>query len=425
MWKVVAHRRSPLWDTLKITYSQQKITTRARTDDYCDGNEKCPLSSNPLGMKYNAENQLVGEDGQLASYYDRAESNLPDSDVEMNIPVSPYNGRDNFNKWQRVDWDNPPAGYEVKYRYCSDDYSRYNGPKPQVGVADTCKTILTKKGSTIPADSQFSINGKHYDLLGKDKEVIGDEQRLSTNAPITLSCDSINCDKKSITAFNKNGSTTEVPFKVIERNGKRYAQTEEQPGGAINSPVIIVPNKLGYQSNLWSQRDLTSKTKQINLDLTKHLQLANTEHDLSYGALWSEMKKSMTNISGDEPINVKWWAQYPRSCATYLEDGTFNSDRLNTLCNNKNVYSFLIPVKTKTGALYFIDDFRVNDYIAFNLGYRYDRVKYSPEYIPGITPKIPDDMVTNLYVQEPKFDPDNLTGIENGHAEIVDYQDYH
>ena len=44
--------QTPLWDTLKITYSQQKITSRARTDDYCDGNEKCPFSTNPLGLHY-------------------------------------------------------------------------------------------------------------------------------------------------------------------------------------------------------------------------------------------------------------------------------------------------------------------------------------------------------------------------------------
>ncbi|VEI44501.1 hemoglobin and hemoglobin-haptoglobin-binding protein 4 [Actinobacillus equuli] len=28
---------NPLWDTLKLTYSTQKIKNRARTDDYCDG----------------------------------------------------------------------------------------------------------------------------------------------------------------------------------------------------------------------------------------------------------------------------------------------------------------------------------------------------------------------------------------------------
>ncbi|HHV6726873.1 TPA: TonB-dependent receptor plug domain-containing protein, partial [Haemophilus influenzae] len=50
---------TPFWDTLKITYSHQKITTTARTDDYCDGNEKCDLVNNELGLHYNNENKLV------------------------------------------------------------------------------------------------------------------------------------------------------------------------------------------------------------------------------------------------------------------------------------------------------------------------------------------------------------------------------
>lgn len=399
---------NPLWDTLKITYSQQKITTRARTDDYCHGNDKCPLATNPLGMKYNEQNQLVGEDGKLATYHDKPETNLPDSDVEIDIPVAPYNGNpDNLFKWKRVNWDNLPAGYYLKpgYKFCDDDYSRWYGPKPQVGVAETCKATLTKAGSNIPADKQFSINGKNYNLLAKDKDVITDEQLVATNTPVVLSCNALNCNKKSITAFNKDGSTTEIPFTVFERNGQKFAKTEAQNTDAQNSPKIILPNKRGYKDNLWSQRDLTSKTKQINLDLTKHIELGSTQHDLSYGALWSEMKKSMTNISGSSPINLKWWAQYPVSCDTFLNPTTLNPDRAHVLCNKQNVFSFLIPVKTKSGALYFIDDFRINDRLAFNIGYRYDRVKYKPEYIPGVTPKIPDDMVTNLYVTEPKFDP--------------------
>ena len=173
----------------------------------------------------------------------------------------------------------------------------------------------------------------------------------------------------------------------------------------LSGPMFFMPNKKGYQDNLWSQRDLVSKTKQVNLDLTKHIDLGNTQHELSYGALWAEMEKSMVNTSGVSPLNLKWWAEYPANCNTFLSPTELNPDRSHTLCNKQNVFSFLIPVKTKSGALYFIDDFRVNDYFAFNAGYRYDRVKYQPEYIPGVTPKIPDDMVTNLYITEPKFDP--------------------
>ena len=406
---------TPFWDTLKITYSHQKITTRARTDDYCDGNDKCALAGNPLGMKYNDKNKLIGKDGIPVTYHDKPELNLPGSDVEITLPVRPYDGKDNLYKWTRVDWDNLPEGYHVKpgYRSCKSDYSKYSGPKPKIGVEETCVATLTKVGTNTPASKKFTINGKSYDLLNEtEKNVISDEQRLPTNVSYLFSCDALNCNERKIQGFNKDGTTVDIPFKVIEKNGKKYAKTEVKANDQLSGPYLFMPNKKGYQANLWSQRDLTSETKQINLDLTKHLELGKTQHDLSYGGLWSEMEKSMTNLAGDTPLNVKWWAQYPHNCATFLPPSTMtpnakptlNPERTSTLCNNVNVFSFLIPVKTKTGALYFINDFRVNNYVAFNLGYRYDRVKYEPEYIPGKTPKIPDDMVTNLYITTPTFD---------------------
>ena len=394
---------TPFWDTLKITYSHQKITTSARTDDYCDGNDKCALSSNLLGMKYNQDNQLVGKDGNSVKY----------KDIDKEIKETGVAGSAELTKpgkwaWQKVDWDAVRAKHPGKtvYGYCIDD------------EMDKC----TYEVKTLQKENTFEINGKKYDLLSEaDKNVISDEQRLPTNISYLFSCDGLNCDKKTIQGFNKNGTTVDIPFDVIEKNSKKYAKTEVTANDQRSGPYLFMPNQKGYQANLWSQRDLTSETKQINLDLTKHLELGKTQHDLSYGGLWSEMKKSMTNLAGDAPLNVKWWAQYPHNCDIFLAPSTtgakptLNPERTSTLCNNVNVFSFLIPVKTKTGALYFINDFRVNNYIAFNLGYRYDRVKYEPEYIPGKTPKIPDDMVTNLYITTPEFnasqadsDPDEL-----------------
>lgn len=45
-----------LWDFMKITYSNQKIKNKARTDEYCKG-DKCLHKSNPSGIRY----KLVGD----------------------------------------------------------------------------------------------------------------------------------------------------------------------------------------------------------------------------------------------------------------------------------------------------------------------------------------------------------------------------
>ena len=378
---------TPLWDTLKITYSQQKITTRARTDDYCDGNDKCALAGNPLGMKYNDENKLVGKDGKPAVY-----KNLDNKEtIQEKLPLTKQ------GKWrhQKVDWDVLRKKYpNVKiYPSCLED---------ETDTSNVCtyEITISKK------EKSFEIDGRKYDLLAEGSKVIDSEQTLPTNVHHIFSCEAFNCNKPSITGFQKDGTPVDIPIEVFEKDGKKYAKTAIMSNSQLSGPMFFMPNKKGYQDNLWSQRDLVSKTKQVNLDLTKHIDLGNTQHELSYGALWAEMEKSMVNTSGVSPRNLKWWAEYPANCDTFLSPTKLNPDRSHTLCNKQNVFSFLIPVKTKSGALYFIDDFRVNDYFAFNAGYRYDRVKYQPEYIPGVTPKIPDDMVTNLYITEPKFDPD-------------------
>ncbi|WP_441316969.1 TonB-dependent hemoglobin/transferrin/lactoferrin family receptor [Haemophilus influenzae] len=385
---------TPFWDTLKISYSHQKITTTARTDDYCDGNDKCPTSQNKLGMKYNEDNKLVGNDNKLAKY-----TNTPaqTKTIKEKVPLDPSSTEK--YRWRKAQW------HMLEQKYPGVKYSKYC-EESDTDSSEYCTLELKIPGA--PAKKSFEINGKEYNL--KSEEVIGDEQTLATNTSHILSCDAINCNnKKTIGGFQRDGTPVDIPFEVFERDGKKYAKTEVMSKDQLSGPVFFMPNKSGYQENLWTQRDLTTKTKQINIDLTKHIEISGTEHDLSYGGLWAKSKKEMINISGISARNIKWWAQYPKDCSPSIN----NPDRYNALCNRKNVYSFLIPVKTKTGALYFIDDFKLNDYFSFGIGYRYDRVKYNPEYIPGVTPKIPDDLVTNLYITDPKFDPSDLTSPEN------------
>ncbi|MCK8925505.1 TonB-dependent hemoglobin/transferrin/lactoferrin family receptor [Haemophilus influenzae] len=405
---------TPFWDTLKITYSHQKITTTARTDDYCDGNDKCALAGNPLGMKYNDENKLVGKDDKPVVYKDTTAKPAVTKPIMVDVPVEPYDGKNSVYRFRRAKWDHLESLYPgiqlYKNYFKSCDKEFKGSDRPVIGDTSTCKVEVTLPDKT-PKEKFLEINGHKYDLLTDGSKVIESEQTVPTNVSHIFSCEAFNCNKPSITGFQKDGTPVDIPIEVFEKDGKKYAKTEVKAKDQLSGPYLFMPNKKGYQTNLWSQRDLTSETKQINLDLTKHLELGKTQHDLSYGGLWSEMEKSMTNLAGDAPLNVKWWAQYPHSCETFLPPSTtvpnakptLNPERNNTLCNNSNVFSFLIPVKTKTGALYFINDFRVNNYVAFNLGYRYDRVKYEPEYIPGKTPKIPDDIVANLYVKQPEF----------------------
>ncbi|KMZ25170.1 ligand-gated channel protein, partial [Haemophilus influenzae] len=55
--------QTPFWDTLKITFSKQKIKTRARTDEYCDaGVRYCEGTANPAGLKL-TDGKITRRDG--------------------------------------------------------------------------------------------------------------------------------------------------------------------------------------------------------------------------------------------------------------------------------------------------------------------------------------------------------------------------
>ncbi|MGC6405750.1 TonB-dependent hemoglobin/transferrin/lactoferrin family receptor [Bisgaard Taxon 45] len=407
---------NPFYDTLKLTYSNQHINTRARTDDYCHGNDKCPNQGNPLGMRYNEENKLVGKNNQLVKYHNNPETILPGTKSNINVEVEPYNGDNNkFFRWQRAKWDSIPNEYNLVYKGCQEEFSKWAEPKPKIGDTTPCIASVTKKGAKIEADSKLLINDKTYNLLEEHKDLITDNQIIRTTNSAVLSCDGLNCDHQKITAFKDDGTTIELPFKIIKRDGKKFAYIEGDGSDQLKSPKLLVANKKGHLDNLWTQRDLITDTKQLNLDLTKYLELGKTQHNLAYGGLWSKTTKSMINTTGQSALNVKWWALYPTDCSQKIgSDGRYNA-----LCKHSNVFSFLIPVKATTNAIYFEDDIRVNDYFGFGLAYRYDQIKYQPEYIPGITPKVPSDMVTNLYVTEPKFDSSNFSDEKNEAARVA------
>ncbi|HHF3441681.1 TPA: TonB-dependent hemoglobin/transferrin/lactoferrin family receptor [Haemophilus influenzae] len=72
--------QTPFWDTLKITYSDQRIKTRARTDDYCDaGVRHCQGTENPTGLKL-TDGKITRRDGSDLQFKKKDGSNDYDSD---------------------------------------------------------------------------------------------------------------------------------------------------------------------------------------------------------------------------------------------------------------------------------------------------------------------------------------------------------
>ena len=363
---------NPLWDTLKLTYTDQSITQRARNEDYCEG-EQCPGVQNSLGLHYNDDNKLVDKNNNPVTYKLENHSITKYSYIDKDTFYRYYKSSQPVPENQGIEWGLPK--YDGKYYLeALSCYSTHNDP----GQEEKCRiqqNIKQKKETLLANNITYDLN-KDYFI----------EKRIM-NSDNLLSCDGINCKKNNIQGLKADGSPIDLPIKIIQKEGKKFALIEKilDENGHIISPdkasSFFMPNSPGYNKNLWKKRDLNTRTQQVNLDLTKYLEFGETKHDLSYGLVLSKTKKSMVNTEGTSFNNIKWWAE-PESVRI----------------SPPSVASFLIPTEAKNGSLYFKDEFRVNDRLGFDIGYRYDKVKYKTNYQPGITPKIPDDMVTGLFI---------------------------
>ena len=303
---------TPFWDSLKLTYSNQKIKTRARTDEYCDGEEKCLATYNPLGIKLE-NGKVVRKDG---------------SDIQLK------------NKDTYIDTDN----------------------------SEKTEGFNLIRGSEYWFDCALFDCSKPMDYW---------------------STSDTHAEKKSLPLDD-----------VLEQNGKKFARNS-----SAYSDYILLPTNSGYLERLWQERDLDTNTKQINLDLTKEFNTFKLEHNLQYGAAYNQIEKQMTNRAGNDASNVHWWANKTLGKGLfgniYTCEDAWEWSAL--LCPRVDPeFSYLLPIKTKGKSVYLLDNLRVNDYLSFDLGYRYDNIHFNPHYSAGKTPKLPDDLVKGLFIPVPK-----------------------
>lgn len=321
------------WDTLKLSYSEQKITNKARTDDYCD-ERTCQGTQNPINNPLG----LQLKDGKIV-------------DKEGNVP----------NVVKKLD--------------PSSRWGAYLSPE-----------ILDSQGNPFPyPQTDSSQTQDSYWKLERGRDFWFDCS--------VFDCNNITYYTNSYSSQITREIATDADLEKLTHNGKTYARLSSY------SHYVVVPRSKGYLDRLYSDRDLNTNTKQINLDLTKQFSLFNMENSLAYGAALSRTEKSMVNRSGYDGKDPQWWAQrflgvdWAGRLNTCANSSSFNG----YLCPREDVFSFLIPVVSKNKSIYFTNNIKVNNYLSFDLGYRYDRIKYQPNYSEN-SPKIPDDMVKELFI---------------------------
>lgn len=332
------------WDAAKISFNNQKITTKARTDDYCDGNALCKQYENPYGLQL--------KDGKVV-------------DAEGNPPKIIL--------------------HETKVEYPDDE--------PDITRA---AALVDAQGKVLGTDN-LDYRAKEY----------------------WFDCSVFDCTA-NIPTYHKSGwgrgaTLTKKEHQLDKqyadpRTGKIYATSSTFE----NLDLMVFPKSNGFSENLYTDRDLNTDTKQLNLDFNKSADIFGKENRLSYGISYAKTNKEMINHTGYHAINPTWWAN---SFLGVKADGTpyatceearadtswgANKNYTSLTCPTKDTYSFLIPVAAKDKSLYLMNKIFLHDRFSLDLGYRRNKVNYKPNYIAGQTAKIPDDMVKGLFVPLPE-----------------------
>lgn len=336
------YSQTPFWDILKITYSDQHIKTRARTDDYCDaGVRHCKGTENPAGLTV-TDGKITRRDGSPLEF------------EEINNTATTNGSSD-----KTYDFDTfiDTNGQKIK-------------GKLNLGNANTtwydCLIFDCENKTKIKVFEGNSSSG----YVGKWKE-------------------------SELEIENLNG-----------KNFARIKDRKDKSGRYNDPKIkSILPSSPGYLERLWQERDLDTNTQQLNLDLTKDFKTWRVEHNLQYGSSYNTTMKRMVNRAGYDATDVQWWAtptlgknifDKPHTCKTTYEWKA-------NLCPVVDPeFSYLLPIKTKEKSVYLFDNVVITDYLSFDLGYRYDNIGYKPHYIAGIKPKLPDDIVKGLYIPLPK-----------------------
>ncbi|MCK8864245.1 TonB-dependent receptor [Haemophilus influenzae] len=356
--------QTPFWDHIKLSYSSQKITNKARSDEYCH-QSTCAGVLNPQGLK------LV-EKGGTYKIKDKYNGD--------------FNYKDDNSSWS---W-----GKEL-----------YNSKDEK--ISDGVNTEGGKLDSVLINCEKLTCEGKKFRIYQEYDEK-GEGTYKHEDRDITI---------RTLPNGKKYG---EIELKKGEALWKGSDLLKEE------TARFLFPKSRGYSTDFVNDRDLNTHTQQIKLDLDKEFHLWHTQHQLKYGGLYEKTLKSMVNHQYNTAANVQWWADYFFCART--KGGNLGEKKtphpnvsVDGCANGTPIYSdkgkdtYLIPVTTKNNVLYFGDNVQLTSWLGLDLNYRYDHVKYLPGYDEK-TP-VPGGLITGIFVPFGKEDVVYGTSIPNGYKD--------
>ncbi|HHF3868229.1 TPA: TonB-dependent receptor, partial [Haemophilus influenzae] len=327
--------QTPFWDHIKLSYSSQKITNKARSDEYCH-QSTCPGVRNPQGLHLEEKDgvyKIVDKDNEDFNYKDDTSSR----------------------------WSYGKELFNSKGKKISDDVDTEGGSLDSVLI--NCEKLNCE-------NKKFRI----YQI----KDENWNDSYKSDDRKITI---------KELPNGKKYGEIQLKKGEVLS-----WTQKEE-------TARFLFPKSAGYSTDFVNDRDLNTHTQQIKLDLDKEFHLWHTQHQLKYGGLYEKTLKSMVNHQYNTAANVQWWADYFFCNKSANGERTpapnYSAYRCNLMNSDIGKDTYLIPVTTKNNVLYFGDNVQLTSWLGLDLNYRYDHVKYLPSYDEKIP--VPKGLITGLF----------------------------
>lgn len=341
--------QTPLWDHFKVSFSNQKITNNARTDEYCSG-PKCISVLNQEGLQLDDStgvNKIVDQNGGDISVkpIQKGWSTVAEYRNSKNEVISGFHYK-----------EHSPQNTLI-------DCAKIDCKKPfRVLVKQNEKYEKVYKYEDRPIVIKKTKDGKEYgeiELKNQPGQWFGTQyEELAFLLPFSSGYSrndyndrDLNTNTKQIDIdFDKEFSTWNINHHL--KYGGLYSKTDKS-----------MVNKDGYKGG--------------NVQWWADAFFCNKRIDNTYPVQY-------------EPRPDYWPVG---DCSGALRE------------NTKGRYSYLIPVKTKNQALYIGDKVTLTNWLNLDLNYRYDKVQHRPSYDTNVP--VPKGLIAGIFIPI----PDNSYGV--------------
>lgn len=335
--------QTPLWDHFKVSYSSQKITNNARTDEYCY-TSKCIQVENKQGLHLEESNGVY-------RVVDKTGGEITGKGIESGWSTESEYRNAKGEKLSGFDYKEQSVEstlIDCEKLDCSKKYRVFvkNNEKYESKYHFEDRQIETK---TLP-------NGKKYGYIPL-KSIPNAWGGLQEEELSYLFPRSAGYSRNDYNDRDLNTDTNQINLDFDKEFELGKTNHSLKYGGLYSKTEKSMVNKDGYQGG-------------------------NVQW-------WAD------NFFCNEPIE----GTYPVERKPAPDKWPSGSCTGNYRAKTGNLSSYLIPVTTKNHAFYFGDNIKFTDWVGLDLNYRYDQIKHLPSYNPNIP--VPKGLIAGIFVPFP------------------------